>query len=806
MIWIYSIRLSLYRIRECRIDITNPMRDRVFEVASIMNLILPSNMQLPVKNDFTAQYLVKETENLYNIKPDKIDELKSAFTGRVSVLTSMESDVEKHYVGSTEGALRHFHVDTDEMGAEQSAVYQESYSQDTRRGEKVSGFYDKSRQTSLFAMVEDDETLFGPELYSKYLKTAKGVAKLKTMLKGRTREETIENIGQFSSKYAKIIRQILSAKREGKCVYMYSEFVKGSGLILLSKLLEMVGYSKATGSESTKESRYALITGETTTTKDFQILKERFNQSDNVWGDYIHVILGSEMTTEGVTFNHIQEEHIITPDWNFTVPSQAIARGVRVGSHEILREVMREAGREASIRVEIHLHASIPEGGNSIDLEMYQISEDKDVSIKRMMRIMKESAFDCPLVYERNLMTDGVDGSRECDYQDCLYQCDGISRRMIEKGLTEDQLDLSTYEIYYSVGVWLEVMEGVKEIFKTEFSMNLEDILEQFPEYSDYEVVTALNKIISESHEIMNKYHIPCYLKEENNIYFLVSSLADSSQYFSSYYAKNPAVGSGNTFDDLLKDQYWKSLSSIAPILCGADYDRFSDLIKTLPPEAQEIIVEAAILSVERGGTKNTSLRDNILKYFDSYIHRVGSVWVSKLLAGGPLRCFSDGEWRDCPENILETVEKTKEKEMDVLLKNPYGYFATYKPDDPKYLGVVDLRKMKKGEQDKRKISRGMNCTSWKKNDLVDLLTTLQLDYPKTGGEPSNPFRMISGNDVFKSKVSAEKMEEIKGMSHDDQLRLLYWIPKSTKDEICHALRKWFDRQGLLTEFAEKKK
>ena len=57
---------------------------------------------------------------------------------------------------------------------------------------------------------------------------------------------------------------------------------------------------------------------------------------------------------------------------------------------------------------------------------MYKHSEDKDIDIKLMERLVKEVAFDCALNYDRNRSVGLVDNSRECEYSDCNYSCDGI--------------------------------------------------------------------------------------------------------------------------------------------------------------------------------------------------------------------------------------------------------------------------------------------------------------------------------------------------------------------------------------------
>ena len=129
----------------------------------------------------------------------------------------------------------------------------------------------------------------------------------------------LKNISKFSSKYAKSIELVLKAVKEKRKVFIYSELVKGSGGILYSLLLNLFGFSKANGTETTPGLRYSILNNVTTKQQsDIKKIKNRFNQSDNLFGEYISVIIGSAVISEGYSFKDVQEEHILTPFWNYS--------------------------------------------------------------------------------------------------------------------------------------------------------------------------------------------------------------------------------------------------------------------------------------------------------------------------------------------------------------------------------------------------------------------------------------------------------------------------------------------------------
>jgi hypothetical protein len=94
----------------------------------------------------------------------------------------------------------------------------------------------------------------------------------------------IDNLKKFSSKYTESVKTILKARKEGKSVFIYNEYVQGSGLILFACILELFGFSKASGMEpeNSEKSRYATLTNLTSTTKQLRQLVDRFNQPDNI--------------------------------------------------------------------------------------------------------------------------------------------------------------------------------------------------------------------------------------------------------------------------------------------------------------------------------------------------------------------------------------------------------------------------------------------------------------------------------------------------------------------------------------------
>jgi hypothetical protein len=738
MIWLKYHYIQIKIDVVCIIKEINPMKDTPEEIASVMNLILPKNFQLPVGDKFISKYLDKYGENKFTVKKNKINELKTRFKGRVSFLKSMRTSVKKEFVGDKNvGKLKHLIVETVTMSKFQTKAYIQAVALDEKG---KAGVHYNTRQASL--MVFPDGSYGQPRIegtnnvdrskgFEKYVKSTtssktftvsnllgksnKTVVKSYTLtnelidsITGDTKKYNIKNLQtdslnykniiqtrlknlrKYSTKYSNVIESMLNAKDES--CFVYSELVTGSGSILFSQLLLLFGFSQATGKEgNTTGLRFGFLTSDSTSTQIHKIIKT-FNQPANKFGNIIKVIIGSKVVSEGVSFYNVQREYILTPWYNYSETDQAIARGYRLGSHKELLKYVDDPIVRVSQLVAMPLKNNI----FSIDLNMYETSEDKDITIRGILRYMMEASFDCSLNYFRNHTT-GYDGQRDCEYQKCDYICDGINMKNIEDGLPIQEIDNSTYQLYYSdpkvlpirkdlekyfrqhneleISNIITYFEGkytkweidnalksiikktdksmyytdyvkiysrsninkiilqITQLFSTHFRVGLETITSILPTYTTFEVLTALKNMIDESIVIKNKYGFSSYLREDKNIYFLVNNLSISNDSFSDYYVRIPNIVNEKSFNEILNDVQIENLPTFIKILCGVvKEETFSKLIRSIPDDVQELFIEAAIEARDKNIVSNQTTIKLVLNYFLNYIHQIDDVWVSNRL------------------------------------------------------------------------------------------------------------------------------------------------------------------------------
>lgn len=343
-----------------------PMKDRWGELADLANLILPLDNQLETGDKFEQRYL-NDGRTIQDV-----DALKKKLFGLVSTLRTIPTDVKIKYIGQLVEELKVFTVDVSKMSPFQTEHYNRAYREDKegKKG-KQKGFYGDSRQAINFVFPDGS---YGAEGFLKYMiplkkregKRIKGAPRianefeiesftpeLRSKLQAPTHQQLLENISKYSCKYAATIKDILNQrKNKSGSTYIYNIFVGGSGCIVFARLLEMFGYTRSVrGEEKTSAPRYVILTDKTVD-KDGTIIanvQKTFASPENVTGDLIQVIIGSTTSGEGLSFSNVQNIGIHTPYFNYASVEQAIARGIRYKSHDMIRELFTSLRSEGVV-------------------------------------------------------------------------------------------------------------------------------------------------------------------------------------------------------------------------------------------------------------------------------------------------------------------------------------------------------------------------------------------------------------------------------------------------------------------------
>jgi len=429
--------------------------------------------------------------------------------------------------------------------------------------EKTDSFYRKARQSSVFVFPNGDygrtgfQTYIKKDEYGDYrfkdniFYKGKQLQSLNALITPRNLEGTFKNLSLMSCKFTDYIKRELtrSEKERPGNSFCYLELVEGSGVVLLGLILEKLGFENFKSNDSTvidnrrnkirdtfpKKKRFALLTGKTGNLRN--ALKV-FNHPDNMDGNYIQMIIASEVARDGINLHNVVRGYIMSPGWHESGMHQALSRFIRATSHEDLktRHMMEKGSKNTGYRVKVDIYrmAAIKPGENlekekvlSIDLKNYIEAERKDINNKRILRYMKQCAFDAYLNYDRNVRDKDIPFSKETDYGPKfleIWKAHGKPNNTKREGLALNQgpsledYVYNTYNIFYSE----EKKEEIKRlIMKLQRELNvtgIRDIIklvrECQPGIDFYTIYNTIIEMVSQKEKNYNyNLTIPLYTK-----------------------------------------------------------------------------------------------------------------------------------------------------------------------------------------------------------------------------------------------------------------------------------------------------
>lgn len=186
----------------------------------------------------------------------------------------------------------------------------------------------------------------------------------------------INNLELYSPKINKLINLLNSPDVYGKHV-VYTSFIN-VGINVIEKVLITKGWISIFEVYKDPEKWnkyinkiYAIWSGNESNIKK-NIIKQIVNDSNNIYGDKIKLIIGSPSIKEGISFKHIQHIHLLDPVWNISGKKQIEGRAIRFCSHyDINEKVHKNLKRSINIhiyRLKLNKKATISE---TVDQKLY---------------------------------------------------------------------------------------------------------------------------------------------------------------------------------------------------------------------------------------------------------------------------------------------------------------------------------------------------------------------------------------------------------------------------------------------------
>jgi hypothetical protein len=487
----------------------------------------------------------------------------------------------------------------------------------------------------------------------------------------------LNHLRQLSCKYAEIVR--LCMTEPGNC-FIYSDYAE-IGAILIGLCFEAQGFERFDEADSIFQAvnpgilppvcssrtdstarrvriaprrRYALLTGETIQTSEARVhsMMEAFNSIENRHGDYIKIMIGSPVSRDGINLANVLQVHMASAGWNPSSTYQAISRAIRATSHVSLMEELRERLRaqneppetveNATINVRIFKHVAInPEPTTpvvqatprsrrrvvqteqdtnppSVDIHMYEMSESKEIRIKRMERFMKQCAIDCQIHYARNVKPTDLDHSSTCDYDICQYVCVSAA---------PESLDRDTYDILYSEGEINDAIVSITQFFQFNFTLNVDDLYTLLPQFAPKFIDMAIERLVITKAILYDRFGFPGYLREDGGTLFLrrdfplVTVAAQPNQYGLSIYTSNLIANQITPLPNYVADLQVDEQYDLVTILnqTSPEDPRFNTLLDELNIDTKVSVLESAAIATLVNHQETPQNRAILQKFSNSF-------------------------------------------------------------------------------------------------------------------------------------------------------------------------------------------
>jgi len=256
--------------------------------------------------------------------------------------------------------------------------------------------------------------------------------------------EIMKNINKFTKNSSTDNISTPTSKIPTGKILFYSDFRSDGGSEAFELVLKSNGYTKFDHKDpqTEKGKRYTFITG-AEGGEERSINKENFNDENNKYGEYIHIMIISSAGAEGISLTCVRQVHILEPFWNYVRIDQVLGRAIRMKSHvdlpkeernveqylylsvlpsgmnledaykslrddpnktwiipsfeddKIKSELSKSVNREFKEILDSIIRINVDSGGETADNHLFEIMERKYRISLEINSVIKESALDC---------------------------------------------------------------------------------------------------------------------------------------------------------------------------------------------------------------------------------------------------------------------------------------------------------------------------------------------------------------------------------------------------------------------------
>ena len=534
-----------------------PMINLADEIIDLLNFLRPENDQIQRDKIFTS-----EKNYMMKLKPDGLDHLKEKALGYISfyrgnipytfakrvdkgkipdgllftpvIKCYMEKFQESVYLKTTEN------ID-DTLNRTSSAAANFVFPGLNKDKNDIQGYYSTDGINTVLAQLNSDgaklRSLINQKLFKGLLsKSEEENFIIDSADKNITGDILkLKYLRYFSIKFYKIIKRLnklIEGRKGAGTAFIYSNLVRAGGMEMFAECLKKNGYLEyqedhnnyninddtidyktgKTYAEFKKEKRtdfkpaiFILITGsvddsgEDVSEVKQKIIKDIFNNPDNISGKNIKLCLGSRVMNEGVTLKNCKEVHIIDVFYNLPKVEQVIGRAIRMCVH---KDSINDNNKFPKVNVYRYVAAKKDE--LTTDELLYKKAEQKYILVKDIERALKEVALDCPLLLNANMFPEEIEKYKGCvpptlenvkkgkklcpalcDFRECDFKCSNekLNSKYFSgtkyKNLGPEELDYNTFNAELAIFEINQIKSKIKDLYRFKYIYLYDEMLKE---------------------------------------------------------------------------------------------------------------------------------------------------------------------------------------------------------------------------------------------------------------------------------------------------------------------------------------
>lgn len=524
--------------------------------------------------------------------------------------------------------------------------------------------------------------------------------------------------------------------------------------------------------------RFTVITGETTTADTNNIIKS-INMKENIYGDFIRILIGSDASGESI--NILQGRNVIkNATWNDSTDVQIKSRTLRLNSQRYFKPEDRFVNiyNMATVYKDFDQNLS-NEDFYTYDIKMYRDSQKKGIMINIANEIIAETSV----------------------------------ARYLEDNVYVKDINITSYLSYYKTNIVNKIKPHIFYYLSIIPYLKIPLFLQKYPDFDEKEVRIVLLYLLNSNTLIRNRFGYNTYLKEKNDVYYLQDKYVygNNQNYLEYFYSDKLFINDKLDINTIIEEDISYEIKDFVSNI--EDEDDFTNKYLESDKNFKISLFEKSFLSdflpqkykdILYNITKNLYFifeKDNVIVHImnksSNYNYTGNSIKInsSDQIIRSLYYNDENRKWRnEDPYISSKYINEINKRLMAISrkfeTKDVYGIYSVIDSTFRLCNTKKSTKTKQNGDIDKRTRCRGFICNTTNFKSYIIFLLKLNIKPPYIID--------ISDDKINKISDQYQSYFEENNYPNYDKNMLAQWTQKQNKQVSCDTLFYYLDDRNLI--------